>query len=38
MRNYIIAFSLLLCLSHGAKVFDIAKAFKNFTCMKALGF
>jgi hypothetical protein len=38
MKNHIILIGLLLVLAHSAKVFDIANSFKNFTCMKALGY
>lgn len=38
MIRHIILLAILLCLSLSAKVFDIAQSFKNFTCMKALGY
>lgn len=38
VMRHIILLVILLCFAHSAKVFDIASAFKNFTCMKALGY
>lgn len=38
MRSYLALFALLFTIGQTAKVFDIAGNFKNFTCMKNLGY